>query len=222
LVLAWWRVRTKTSSKLALKGQECDFQRKNVNPMLALCNAVCNSRWKEMWQKAVLQHRKLQALQRSTRIEQRAQALIAVGNSAPAESPPQSAAVPKPLPLPAPTLAARPAESPALTSPSSGPEASQPSSSRPSSRRKKHTARNRVKYAQQKPDEVSGEVCPCGTPLVRQKGHRTKQYCGYPLSPTCTPQATDEFKASICSSRVCGNAPRFLPSFCPSSAERRH
>ena len=31
------------------------WERKNVNPMLALRNAVCNSRWQEMWQKAVLQ-----------------------------------------------------------------------------------------------------------------------------------------------------------------------
>ena len=48
---------------------------------------------------------------------------------------------------------------------------------RPSTRCKLHTARNRVKYAHQRSGEVSAEVCLCGTPLVRFKAHRPKQYC---------------------------------------------
>jgi hypothetical protein len=48
---------------------------------------------------------------------------------------------------------------------------------RPASWRKQHTARNRGKYAPQRSDEVSAEVCVCGMPLLRFKGHRTKQYC---------------------------------------------
>ena len=38
-----------------LKGSGMHWERENVNPMLALRNAVCNDRWREMWQKAVLQ-----------------------------------------------------------------------------------------------------------------------------------------------------------------------
>jgi hypothetical protein len=63
------------------RGRECDFQRKNVNPMLALRNAVCNDRWREMWQKAVGQHQKQQAQKRSIRVKLRAQARLAVGQS---------------------------------------------------------------------------------------------------------------------------------------------
>ena len=70
-----------------LKGTGMHWERKNVNPMLALRNAICNDRWREMWQRAVLHHRKLQALQRSARVEQRAQALLAVCNSSSLESP---------------------------------------------------------------------------------------------------------------------------------------
>jgi hypothetical protein len=155
-----------------LKGAEMHWQRKNVNPMLALRNAVCNDRWREMWQKAVLQHRKQQALQRSEQVKQRAQAFLAVGDASSQEFPPsQSAAVSEQLSPLAPSLPVSEAEAPPV------PEASQPSSCRLSSRRKQHTARNRVKYSHQKLSEMSIEVCPCGTPLTRFKGHRSKQYC---------------------------------------------
>src|SRR5215472_15888318 len=64
-----------------LKGTGMHWERKNVNPMLALRNAVCNGRWREMWQKAVLQHHRQQVLQRSMRAEKRAQTLLAVGSA---------------------------------------------------------------------------------------------------------------------------------------------
>jgi hypothetical protein len=53
----------------------------------------------------------------------------------------------------------------------------QPSSCCLPSRRKRHTARNRVECFHQKSSDVKADVCPCGTPLVRFKGHRPKQYC---------------------------------------------
>ena len=160
-----------------LKGTGMHWQRKNVNPMLALRNAVCNGRWREMWQKSVLQHRKLHALQRSARVKPGAQALVAVGNTSSPESPPQSPAISKPPSSPAHALPASEPKSSSVTSPSPAPTGTQSSSPRPSSRRKKHTARNRVKYAHQRSGEANGEVCPCGTPLVRLRGQRTKQYC---------------------------------------------
>jgi hypothetical protein len=160
-----------------LKGTGMHWERKNVNPMLALRNAVCNDRWREMWQKALNQHRRQQALQRSARAEQRAQAFLAVDDASSQESPPQSVAASKPLPSPAPSQHISMVESSPLTPPPPVPVATRPSSCRHSSRRKQHTARNRVKYSHQKSSEASIEVCPCGTPLVRLKGHRTREYC---------------------------------------------
>jgi hypothetical protein len=49
--------------------------------MLALRNAVCNDRWREMWQKALRQHHREQALQRAARTQQQAQPFLAVDNS---------------------------------------------------------------------------------------------------------------------------------------------
>lgn len=147
-----------------LKGPGMHWERKHVNPMLALRNAVCNDRWKEMWQKAVLQHRKLQALQRSVRAEQRAQAFLAVGKPSRLSSPPPSAAGSEQL-------------SPPVISPPPVPEASRSNSSRPSTRHKRHTARNRVKYSHPKLAERGADVCLCGTPLVQSLGGRTREYC---------------------------------------------
>src|ERR1700694_698137 len=71
-----------------LKGTGMHWEHNHVNPMLALRTAVCNDRWREMWQKALKHHRKLQALHRSARAEQRPQALLTVGNPSSLKSPP--------------------------------------------------------------------------------------------------------------------------------------
>ncbi len=151
------------------------WERTHVNPMLALRNAICNDRWREMWQKALKHHRKLQALHRSARAKPGTQAFLAVGDACSQESPPaQSAAVSEHIAPPAPSQRISEAEAPPVPP---VPPAAQPSSCRLSSRRKRHTARNRVKCSHQKSSEVNADVCPCGTPLVRFKGHRPKQYC---------------------------------------------
>jgi hypothetical protein len=54
-----------------LKGPGMHWERKNVNPMLALRNAVCNNRWQEMWRKAFRQYQQQEALRRTERVEQR-------------------------------------------------------------------------------------------------------------------------------------------------------
>ena len=151
-----------------LKGTGMHWQRKNVNPMLALRNAVCNGRWREMWQKALRQHRKLQALQRSAHAEQRAQAHLACGHTTSttsAESPPQSAPQAQ-------------AEAPPIASPPPASVVTQPSSSRLSSRRKQHTTPKPVKYSPQRSGEVGVETCICGNPLEQpdERG-RTRRYC---------------------------------------------
>src|SRR6266851_5482821 len=122
-----------------LKGPGMDWERKNVNPLLVLRNAICNDRWQEMWQKALNSHRKLQALQRSARAEQRAQVLLAVGNSTSVESPSQSAAASQEISPP--VLVATP-----------------PRSSRPSTGRKRHNARNRVNSSHHGSGEVSRDT----------------------------------------------------------------
>jgi len=79
-----------------LKGAGMHWQRNNVNPMLALRNAVCNDRWKEMWQKAVKHYQKQQAEARSIRVKFRRGA---AGQSS-SSSCPQSAAASQPLSAP--------------------------------------------------------------------------------------------------------------------------
>jgi hypothetical protein len=154
-----------------LKGTGMHWERKNVNPMLALRNAVCNGRWKEMWRKAVLQHRKQQAHIRSVRVEQRAQALLAVGQSTSAESPPQFADTSQISPSTSSQPIAE-AETPVVTALPPMPEALPLKSSRPSTQHKSLTYRKRVNSSHQRSD-----VCLCGTPLMQLKGHRTRQYC---------------------------------------------
>ena len=163
--------------------------------MLALRNAVCNDRWREMWQKALKHHRKLQALQRSARAEQRAQAFLAVGNSSRLSSPPQSAAVSEYLSPPAPSQPVSEAEAPLIAPPV--PEASLPSSCRPSARRKRQTGRKRRNSSPQRSGEVSRDACLCGTPLVGCRGHRTRQFC----SDRCRQRAYRKRQAQISSRR---------------------
>ena len=163
--------------EVRLKGTGMHWERNNVNPMLTLRNAVCNDRWREMWHKELNKNRKLQALQRSARAEQRPQAFLASGKSSCLSSPPQSAPVSEQISSPAPCQSVSEAEAPPVPPSPPVPTATQPSSSRHSSRRKRQTARNRVKYSPQKSSEVNTDVCRCGAPLVRYKGHRTKQYC---------------------------------------------
>ena len=104
-----------------LKGPGMHWERHNVNPMLALRNAVCNERWLEMWQKAYRQYDLQDTLRRTTRAEHRAEALLAVCNPALLSSPP----------LPPPSLPASSAQAPSVT-PVSLPAATLPGSSRPS------------------------------------------------------------------------------------------
>jgi len=107
-----------------LKGPGMHWERKNVNPMLALRNAVCNERWLEMWQKAYRQYDLQDALRRTSRAEQQAEALLAVCNPALLSSPPLPPQSPPPQPL-------GPAQVPSVA-PVSQPASTLPGSSRPS------------------------------------------------------------------------------------------
>jgi hypothetical protein len=161
-----------------LKGTGMHWERKNVNPLLALRNAVCNDRWKEMWQKAVLEQRKQQAQKRSERVKQRAQALLVGSEAASQQALPSQS--------PAPSQEASSSSRPV-------PTATRPGSFRLSSLRKQHTARNRVKYSPRRSGEASGETCFCGTPLVQEPTGRTKQYC----SDRCRVRAYRERQAKV-------------------------
>lgn len=151
-----------------LKGAGMHWERKNVNPMLVLRNAICNDRWPEMWQKAVLHHRKQQALQRSARAEQRVQAFHAIDHASSAESPPQSTSVSKPFSPPSfqPASQKRAVAAPSATLPSISGSCTH------------HTPRvARVKHSSKGSGKVIPETCLlCGTVLVQLRG-RTRRYC---------------------------------------------
>lgn len=162
------------------------WERKNVNPMLALRTAVCNSRWQEMWQKAVLQHQRQQAQERSDRAEQRTQARRACGNPSQMSSPPQSAAASEGRASLSPSEPARPAESSSVTHPPAAPigAVARPRSSRPSAHHRRirgthrDTPKSKQHFSPQTKAEASGDHCLCGTPIVQSKGSgRTKHYC---------------------------------------------
>lgn len=57
-----------------LKGSGMRWERTNVNPVLALRNAVCNDRWPETWHAACQQRRKVGIQHRHDRANQRQQA----------------------------------------------------------------------------------------------------------------------------------------------------
>jgi hypothetical protein len=143
-----------------LKGTGMHWERTHVNPMLALRTAVCNDCWQEMWQKALKHHRTLQTLRRSMRAKPGASPVLAVGTSSSVESPPPSAATSKPF-----------------SSPARSPVAQPSSSCRPATEGKRQRAHHCVNASPRQSGEGRRDTCLCGTPLVRFKGHRPKQYC---------------------------------------------
>jgi endogenous inhibitor of DNA gyrase (YacG/DUF329 family) len=142
------------------------WDRNHVNPLLALRNAVCNDRWREMWQKALKHSHQQRAFHRSARTEQQRRSLLIVCNP----SLPDSS--PSPLPSAASQGLSFPVSPPALVSP-----AARPSSSRPCTEGTSQTVGKRMKSSHQTSAKRCAQVCPCGTPLLRLKGHRTKAYC---------------------------------------------
>jgi hypothetical protein len=98
-----------------LKGTGMRWERKNVNPMLALRNAVCNERWQETWQTASRQRLDLLAQRRHRRAIQRQEAK-------PEALTPYAVEPPSP-PLPVPLL---PPEPPAMIAGTSRPSSHHP------------------------------------------------------------------------------------------------
>jgi hypothetical protein len=109
----------KNNVEARLKGTGMHWERQNVNPLLALRNAVCNERWLEMWQKAYQQYDLQEARRRQKMTEQRAEARRAkkdasavssppppLSEESPAQPEPQTSSPPVPLlpPQPAATL----------------------------------------------------------------------------------------------------------------------
>jgi hypothetical protein len=99
-----------------LKGTGMRWERKNVNPMLALRNGVCSERWQETWQAASKQRRDLLIQHRHKRSAQRQEALQEALTPVPAEPPP-------PMSPPAPLL---PPDPPAMLPGTSRPSAHHP------------------------------------------------------------------------------------------------
>lgn len=103
-----------------LKGAGMHWVRKNVNPMLALRNGVCNDRWTESWQTGQRYRREQDHQRRTMRAKLRRQVALALEKPALPTSPlpPPQPALPTPIP-------SRSASPPA-------PAATLPGSSRPS------------------------------------------------------------------------------------------
>jgi hypothetical protein len=147
-----------------LKGTGMHWERKNVNPMLALRNAVCNGRWREMWKKAIFQYKKLHALQRSALVQLRAQALVAVNLSASVEVPPLSSATSAQVVS---EVQAQPVLPPQ-------PVAARADTSRSAPWRKRLPYQKRRSSSSQQ-----FAVCPCGAPLVLPPNAAFKRYCSH-------------------------------------------
>jgi hypothetical protein len=151
------------------------WERSHVNPMLALRATICNERWRELWHQALTHHRKRQVLRKSTRAKPQTPALPPGADVSSQASPPvPSAAVSEHLSPPPPVL-----------------EALQPRSCRLSRR---HT-RQRMNCSQHNSSDVNADICLCGRPLVRFKGHRPKQY----RSDRCRQRAHRKRQATISS-----------------------
>jgi hypothetical protein len=99
-----------------LKGTGMRWERKNVNPMLALRNAICNERWQETWHTASQRRRDLLTQRRHQRTAQRQEALQEALKLVPVEPPP-------PMSPPTPLL---PPDSPAMIPGTSRPSAHHP------------------------------------------------------------------------------------------------
>lgn len=147
-----------------LKGSGMHWQRSHVNPMLALRLAVCNERWQEMWHKAVRQQRFVQAPHQSAPTKPLAQVLLTDGCCAQTSSPPPHAAaasMPRTLPMASQQRSVATPRAPVSASPVLRVCSSRQGIDCPSENTPPHPS----------------DRCPCGAPLVRFKGHRTKEYC---------------------------------------------
>src|SRR5581483_7700214 len=82
-----------------LKGAGMRWQRKNVNSLLALRNAVWNERWSEMWNVAIQHAHQQRVASRKARAQHRQQAALALKNPLLLASPPLP---PQPVPQPPP------------------------------------------------------------------------------------------------------------------------
>jgi hypothetical protein len=106
-----------------LKGAGQHWQPRNVNPMLALRNAVCNQRWSERWQVVRERTHQQQVACRRARARLRTRAVPASASLSPLPASPP----PAPTPSPVPAVAARLPDEPAATLPgSSRPSAHHP------------------------------------------------------------------------------------------------
>ena len=153
-----------------LKGTGMHWERTHVNPMLALRNAVCNDRWREMWQKALQEHRHLQLLGRKELGKRRTPSLLA--ENYPSSSSASGEGIPPPS-LP-----------PSGTDVPSAPPTRRFIFSRASA----HHLKGRVTHRETSPGEqpfspltkveMSAEVCVCGNLLVQSnRGGRIRHYC---------------------------------------------
>lgn len=135
-----------------LKGPGMHWERKNVNPMLALRLAVCNDRWSEIWGKALACRRHQSVFAPASLEAKSSRSLVSGGTSS--SSAPKAASVPA---EPRPRV-------------------------QHVSRRLSSSARSQTRPLEVKPDAEKNTaealVCrSCGAPVACVRGHRSRQYC---------------------------------------------
>ncbi len=108
-----------------LKGAGMHWERKNVNPMLALRNGVCNERWLETWQTGLHQIFEQQQRRRTVRAKRRREKTLALSDPLLLTSPPLPP-LPTGEPLSVPSLASSPPAPAATLSGSCHPSAHHP------------------------------------------------------------------------------------------------
>ncbi len=155
-----------------LKGTGMHWERSHINPMLALRNAVCNDRWREMWHKALKEQKQQQSLGRKERGKQRTLSL-------PVESSPSEAAHPGgEISPPSPSQPALETKiPPAPVTRRFG--FSRASPHHPKGRvTHRDASRSDQPFSSHTKVEASMEVCICGSPLVQShQGGRMRHYC---------------------------------------------
>lgn len=135
-----------------LKGPGMHWERRQVNPMLALRLAVCNDRWSEMWRKALACRSHLSTLAPTLPLVQSSRA-PASGNTCASSAP-----TPSPVPAkPRPRI--------------------QHASQRPFPATCSQTQRTES-FPNAERSTPEAVVCrSCGEPIVRVRGHRKRLYC---------------------------------------------
>jgi endogenous inhibitor of DNA gyrase (YacG/DUF329 family) len=143
-----------------LKGSGMHWERSHVNPLLALRAAICNERWQEIWQQAIT-HQRGNCSQHTSSAANAdvclcGTPLVRFRGHRPKRYCSDRCRQRAHRKRQATRCSARPL----------------PSQLKPEAQRKQRHPRSQQLFVKR-----DAQTCPCGTPLVRQRGHRPREYC---------------------------------------------